>query len=328
MQVRLGPGPQEALLPEKAELILGDRDVVRRDGGRRAPRTDARCCRSVVASQVDFHRRFGGVVPEIASRKHVEAIVGRGRRGARRGRSGLRAISRPSPSRRAPDSSGALVVGVAYAKGLALATGLPLVGVNHLEGPSVRQRAGRPVASRRRWWRSWSRAGTRRSCTCPRGASTTRWARRSTTRPARPSTRSRRRSGSAIPAGRSSRGWRREGDRGRDPLPARDDALGHVRLLAVRTQDGGRELHRRRGAQAGREVDVPDLAASFQPAVIDVQVAKSRAGGRGVRRHDLLPGGRGRREHRAARGAWRGTGRSKGSGCASRHSSCAPTTRR
>ncbi len=96
---------------------------------------------NVVASQVDFHARFGGVVPEIASRKHTEAIVGvideaMERAGEALGLDGrmpfsdLDAIAVTN----APGLIGALVVGLAYAKGLAMATGKPLIGINHLEG--------------------------------------------------------------------------------------------------------------------------------------------------------------------------------------------------
>jgi N6-L-threonylcarbamoyladenine synthase/protein kinase Bud32 len=88
---------------------------------------------SVVASQVDFHARFGGVVPEIASRKHTEAVVAvveeaLGTAGVELGDLTALAVTQ------GPGLVGALVVGLAYAKGLAFATGLPLVGVNHLEG--------------------------------------------------------------------------------------------------------------------------------------------------------------------------------------------------
>lgn len=88
---------------------------------------------AVVASQIDFHARFGGVVPEIASRKHTEAVVAvveAALEAAGVGFGDLHAIA----VTRGPGLVGALVVGLAYAKGLALATGLPLVGVNHLEG--------------------------------------------------------------------------------------------------------------------------------------------------------------------------------------------------
>lgn len=94
----------------------------------------------VVASQIDFHSRFGGVVPEIASRKHIEAIGGvaqecleqaRIRTGkADLGWHDLAAVSVTY----APGLVGALVVGLAFAKGLAWAADKPLIGVNHLEG--------------------------------------------------------------------------------------------------------------------------------------------------------------------------------------------------
>lgn len=94
----------------------------------------------VVASQVDFHARFGGVVPEIASRKHVEAIVGVTRLALQEAGQSLGAGSLSWHDldavgvTYAPGLVGALVVGVAFAKGAAWAAGIPLVKVNHLEG--------------------------------------------------------------------------------------------------------------------------------------------------------------------------------------------------
>jgi N6-L-threonylcarbamoyladenine synthase len=89
---------------------------------------------NVVASQVDYHARFGGVVPEIASRKHTEAIVGVV--DAAMEQAGLNDWKQLSALAvtYAPGLIGALVVGVAFAKGLAWATDLPLIRVNHLEG--------------------------------------------------------------------------------------------------------------------------------------------------------------------------------------------------
>lgn len=88
----------------------------------------------VVASQVDFHARFGGVVPEIASRKHIEAICGvcdQALDDADNIRyKDLDAIAVTY----APGLVGALVVGVAFAKGAAWALDVPFIGVNHLEG--------------------------------------------------------------------------------------------------------------------------------------------------------------------------------------------------
>ena len=95
---------------------------------------------SVVATQIDFHARFGGVVPEIASRKHTEAIVGvyeecMAKAGRRLGCDTLAASDLACVGvTQGPGLVGALVVGIAFAKGLAAAAGLALVGVNHLEG--------------------------------------------------------------------------------------------------------------------------------------------------------------------------------------------------
>jgi N6-L-threonylcarbamoyladenine synthase len=87
---------------------------------------------SVVSSQVDLHARFGGVVPEVASRAHVELITdviaeALVEAGAEIGE--LDAIA----ACHGPGLAGALLVGVSAAKAIALATGLPYVGVNHLE---------------------------------------------------------------------------------------------------------------------------------------------------------------------------------------------------
>lgn len=97
-------------------------------------------CANVVATSIDFHARFGGVVPEIASRKHVEAIVGvfeevMAQAGHHFGCDTLTPADLSCVGVTAgPGLVGALVVGVAFAKGLCAATGLPLTAVNHLEG--------------------------------------------------------------------------------------------------------------------------------------------------------------------------------------------------
>ena len=95
---------------------------------------------NVVATQIDFHARFGGVVPEIASRKHTEAIVSVFEEALAQAGETL-GVDTLAPSDLAavgvtagPGLVGALVVGVAFAKSLCGATGLPLVAVNHLEG--------------------------------------------------------------------------------------------------------------------------------------------------------------------------------------------------
>ena len=93
----------------------------------------ARTLSSVVASQIATHARYGGVVPELASREHLRAIVPVVR--AAMAEAGctladLDAIAVTS----GPGLAGALLVGITYAKALAFARGLPLIAVNHLEG--------------------------------------------------------------------------------------------------------------------------------------------------------------------------------------------------
>ena len=88
---------------------------------------------SVVASQIDLHATFGGVVPELASRAHVETItpiVERALDEAGVAGNDLDAVAVTS----GPGLVGALLVGIATAKALALGWGVPVVGVNHLEG--------------------------------------------------------------------------------------------------------------------------------------------------------------------------------------------------
>ncbi|MHB8926212.1 MAG: tRNA (adenosine(37)-N6)-threonylcarbamoyltransferase complex transferase subunit TsaD [Bacillota bacterium] len=88
---------------------------------------------NVVASQVDLHRRFGGVVPEIASRRHLELsipVVKEALERAGGAPADLAAVAVTS----GPGLVGALLVGVSLAKSLAFGWGKPLVGVNHLEG--------------------------------------------------------------------------------------------------------------------------------------------------------------------------------------------------
>ena len=84
-----------------------------------------------IASQVDEHARFGGVVPEVASRAHVEAMVPTVERALSTAGVALSDIDAVAVTT-GPGLAGALLVGVAAAKAYALALGVPLVGVNHL----------------------------------------------------------------------------------------------------------------------------------------------------------------------------------------------------
>jgi len=88
---------------------------------------------SVVASQMEMHARFGGVFPEVASRQHVLAIVPVIQQALADSHFVLGDMDAIAVTR-GPGLAGSLVVGLNAAKGLALGAGLPLVGVNHLEG--------------------------------------------------------------------------------------------------------------------------------------------------------------------------------------------------
>ncbi|MBO5479476.1 MAG: tRNA (adenosine(37)-N6)-threonylcarbamoyltransferase complex transferase subunit TsaD [Clostridia bacterium] len=88
---------------------------------------------NVIHSQIDIHKQFGGVVPEIASRNHVEAISTVTKEALEMAGIGFDKIDAICPTY-GPGLVGALLVGVAYAKALAYALNKPLVGVNHIQG--------------------------------------------------------------------------------------------------------------------------------------------------------------------------------------------------
>ncbi len=108
----------ETSCDETAAAVISDGSVIRSN---------------IVASQIDLHAQYGGVFPEVASRAHAEAIsavVGRAMSEAGIDYAELDAVA----VTRGPGLVGSLLVGINFAKGLALATGLPLLGINHLEG--------------------------------------------------------------------------------------------------------------------------------------------------------------------------------------------------
>ena len=88
---------------------------------------------SAVNSQVEEHRKYGGVVPEIASRRHTDNIVGIVDEALREAGCNLEDVDAVAVTA-APGLIGALLVGVNYAKGLALAAGKPLIPVHHIRG--------------------------------------------------------------------------------------------------------------------------------------------------------------------------------------------------
>src|SRR6185503_13000942 len=88
---------------------------------------------SVVASQADLHARYGGVVPEIASRRHLELVSPVVRAALDDADAGLDDVGRVGVTQ-GPGLVGALLVGLSAAKAIAWARGLPLVPVDHLRG--------------------------------------------------------------------------------------------------------------------------------------------------------------------------------------------------
>ena len=113
--------------------------VVRLTGGR------AEVLSSVIHSQIDDHAAYGGVVPEIAARSHVEMIDGVTRRAMAEAGLDYGALDGVAATA-GPGLVGGVMVGLSYGKAVSLARGLPLMAVNHLEGHAVSARLGAEVA--------------------------------------------------------------------------------------------------------------------------------------------------------------------------------------
>ena len=94
---------------------------------------DGKLLSNIIASQIKDHSIYGGVVPEIASRKHMEAIsfvIAKALTDAQVALADIEGVA----VTRGPGLIGSLLVGLSAAKALAFARGIPFVGVNHLEG--------------------------------------------------------------------------------------------------------------------------------------------------------------------------------------------------
>ena len=94
---------------------------------------ETRVLSSVVASQFPVHGKYGGVVPELASREHLRAIVPVVREALAMASLSWRDLDAVAATA-GPGLAGSLLVGLTYAKAIAFATGLPLIAVNHIEG--------------------------------------------------------------------------------------------------------------------------------------------------------------------------------------------------
>ena len=234
----------------------------------------------VVATQVDFHARFGGVVPEIASRKHIEAICGvcdeaLDGAAASLGRARLRWRDLDAVAvTYAPGLVGALVVGVAFAKGAAWGADKPLIIVNHLEGHLYANKIGlddfEPPAvvslvsggnTMLVHMADWGRYRVL-------GATIDDAVGEAFDKVAKAL-------GLGYPGGPVVSKFAAEGDPGAIPFPRAMLHSGDLRFslsglkTAVVTYINGERA-------AGRALNVPDICASFEAAVVDVQVAKAR----------------------------------------------------
>jgi N6-L-threonylcarbamoyladenine synthase len=233
---------------------------------------DGRVLANVIGSQVDLHARFGGVVPELASRAHVEAL------GPLMDEALERAGSRFSDLDGVavtvgPGLIGALLVGVAAAKSVALATGAPLVGVNHLEGhvyanflehegplvPAVCLvvSGGHTMLVHMPEEHRYRVLG--QTVDDAAGEAFDKIARFL---------------GLGFPGGPALDRMARDGDPAAIAFPRAmadsgdyDFSLSGLKTSVLR--------HVKRERSAGREIDVADLAASFQEAIVDVQVSKT-----------------------------------------------------
>lgn len=240
---------------------------------------DGNLVADVVASQIDFHARFGGVVPEIASRKHIEAICGVCGEcfdvaAAHLGVPRLTWRDLDSVAvTYAPGLVGALVVGVAFAKGAAWAVDVPFIGVHHLEGHLYANKIGAPdfappavvslvsggntLLVHMKGWGDYETLGA--TIDDAVGEAFDKVAKAL---------------GLGYPGGPVISREAAKGDPDAIPFPRAMMHSGDLRFslsglkTAVVTY-----LNNERAA--GREPNVPDVCASFQQAVVDVQVKKA-----------------------------------------------------
>jgi N6-L-threonylcarbamoyladenine synthase len=249
---------------------------------------DGRVLANMIASQVDLHARFGGVVPEVASRAHVDALnplLGEALEAAGCRFSDLDGIAVTV----GPGLVGALLVGVAAAKAISLATGAPLVGVNHLEGhiyanflehepplvPSICLvvSGGHTMLVHMPEEHRYEILG--QTVDDAAGEAFDKIARFL---------------GLGFPGGPALDRLAREGD---------PTAIAFPRAMAD-SGDYGFSLsglktsvlrHVKRERSAGRDIDVADLAASFQEAIVDVQVSKTMRAAEEIGVATVLMGG-------------------------------------
>jgi N6-L-threonylcarbamoyladenine synthase len=103
------------------------------DTGAAVVQDGRRILSNIVSSQIPVHKKYGGVVPELASRKHIESIVPIVTEALIEAEAKLKDIDGIAVTH-GPGLVGSLLVGLSFAKSLSFATGIPLIGINHIEG--------------------------------------------------------------------------------------------------------------------------------------------------------------------------------------------------
>ncbi len=235
----------------------------------------------IVASQIDFHARFGGVVPEIASRKHIEAICGVTQEALE---VAARRLDVPCLRWRdldavavtyAPGLVGALVVGVAFAKGAAWGADVPFIGVNHMEGhlyankiatPDIKPpmvvslvSGGHTMLVLVKAWGDYETLG--QTIDDAVGEAFDKVAKAL---------------GLGYPGGPVISKLAAQGDPKAIDFP-RALLHSHDLRFSLSGLKTAVTTYINKERAAGRELNLPDIAASFQAAVVDVQVAKAKA---------------------------------------------------
>lgn len=249
----------------------------------------------VLASQIDFHARFGGVVPEIASRKHVEAICGVTQEclDIAASKLGVSSLSWKELSAvavtYAPGLVGALVVGVAFGKAAAWAADIPFISVNHLEGhiyankietPDIKPpmvvslvSGGHTMLVHVKDWGDYEILGATLDDAVGEAFDKVAKA-----------------LGLGYPGGPVISSLAKEGNPAAIDFPRAMLHSGDLRfsLSGLKTAV---LTHINKEKQAGRPLNLADIAASFQQAVVDVQVAKARTALRQTKAREFCLGG-------------------------------------
>ena len=233
---------------------------------------DGRILSNLLASQIDLHEKFGGVVPEVASRAHVEALNPIVEEALEQAGSRFAELDGVAVTV-GPGLVGALLVGIAGAKAIAFAQGIPLIGVNHLEGHVYANflehgppeppyvclivSGGHTMLVHMPQEHRYRVLG--QTVDDAAGEAFDKIARFI---------------GLGFPGGPALDKLARDGDPASTRFPRAmadsgdyDFSLSGLKTAVLRYVKGER--------QAGREVSLADLAASFQEAIVDVQVAKT-----------------------------------------------------